>query len=236
MNSRNTMMLGIGVAIALVISAGVAYGMIGQTAFRQGTYTSSLTGGSGFGGGMMGGISTTTTQQGTNSGGVTGASGYGGGMMGGYGGSSYQGGMMGGYGQSTYPGGIMGGGFGGMMGSFGGMMSGFGGMMSQLSQYMGNYANHMQNWRANGTFVAIVNYGFYPASLTVPTGTTVTWVNMDFVQHTVTAGTEQAPTNLFDSHELNHMQSFSYTFSAPGTFTYYCDVHPNMIGTVTVTG
>jgi len=101
---------------------------------------------------------------------------------------------------------------------------------------MGNYWSNTQNGTAHGAFVAIVNYGFYPASLTITKGTTVTWVNMDFVQHTVTAGTEQAPTNLFDSHELSHMQSFSYTFSMPGTYAYYCDVHPSMIGTVTVTG
>ena len=108
--------------------------------------------------------------------------------------------------------------------------------MSHYLQFMGNYSSYLQNGTASGAFVAMVNYGFYPASLTVPIGTTVTWVNMDFVQHTVTAGTEQAPTNLFDSHELNHMQSFSYTFSTPGTYTFYCDVHPNMIGTIVVTG
>jgi plastocyanin len=195
MNSRNTIMLGLGVAIVLVISAGAAYGMMGRTAPQQSAYAS----------------------------GVTGASGYGGGMMGGYGGPIYSGGMMGG-------------GYGGMMGGYGGMMSGYGGMMSQFSQFMGNYASHTQNGTTNGAFVAIMNYGFYPASLTVTKGTTVTWMNMDLVQHTVTAGTEQAPTNLFDSHELNHMQSFSYTFSTPGTYTYYCDVHPNMIGVVIVTG
>jgi plastocyanin len=194
MNSRNTIMLGIGVAIALIISAGAAYGMMGQTGLQQSTYTSSVTSGSGYGGGMMGG-----------------------------------------YGGSIYPGGMMGGEYGGMMGS-GGMMSGYGGVMNQFSQFMGNHSSHMQNGRANSAFVTIMNYGFYPATLTVPRGTTVTWVNMDFLQHTVTAGPELAPTNLFDSHELNHMQSFSYTFRTPGTYTYYCDVHPGMIGIVTVTG
>lgn len=206
-------MLGVGVAIALVISAGAAYGMMGRTTPQQSTYTSSVTGASGYLGGMMGGSS-------GYSGGMT-RGGYGGGMMGGYGGSIYQGGMMGGY--------------GGMMRG-GGMMGGYGGMMSQYSQFMGNYSSSTQSGRANGAFVAIANYGFYPASLTVTKGSTVTWVNMDFVQHTVTAGTEQAPTNLFDSHELNHMQSFSYTFSTPGTYIYYCDIHPYMLGTIVVTG
>ena len=185
-------MLGLGVAIALVLSAGVVYGMMGtQTPPQQSKYAGS---GSVYGGGMMG----------------TGNSAYSRGTMGGFGG-------------------MMGGGYGGMMG-------GYGGMMGQFSQYMANNWNHMWNRTASGALVAIVNYGFYPVTLTVSKGTTVTWVNMDFVQHTVTAGSEQAPTGLFDSHELNHMQSFSYTFSTTGTYTYYCDVHPNMVGTIIVTG
>ena len=109
------------------------------------------------------------------------------------------------------------------------MMGGYGGMMSQ-------YLNPSGSSVGSGAFVAIVNYGFYPTTLTVSKGTTVTWVNMDFVQHTVTSGTEQAPTGLFDSHELNHMQSFSYTFSTPGTYVYFCDIHPSMTGAITVTG
>ncbi len=108
--------------------------------------------------------------------------------------------------------------------------------MSQFSENMGNYGSHMRNGVTHQAFVAVVNDGFFPATLTVSKGTAVTWVNMDFVQHTVTAGTEQAPTSLFDSHELGHMQGFSYTFSTSGTYTYYCDIHPSMIGTVVVTG
>jgi len=194
MNTRNAMMLGLGVAIALVISAGAVYGMLGGTAPQQSTGTSSVAAGSGHGGGMMGE-----------------------------------------YGGSIYPGGMMGGGYG-VVSSFGGMMSGYGGMMNQLSQLVGNHWSQTGNGTASGAFVAIMNYDFYPTSLTIPEGTTVTWVNMDFVKHTVTSGSEQAQTNLFDSHELNHMQSFSYTFSAPGTYTYYCDIHPNMVGTIVVTG
>lgn len=128
------------------------------------------------------------------------------------------------------------GGFRGMMGGYGGhgMMGGFGGMMGQFQNYAGSYLQHFWN-TSLGPVVAIVNYGFYPSSLTVSAGTTVTWVNMDFVQHTVTSGSGRSPTSLFDSHELYHMQSFSYTFGATGTYTYYCDVHPEMVGTVVVT-
>ena len=187
MNSKNKMTLALGAAIALVISAGAAYGAMGQTAREQSTYT----------------------------GGVAAGLGYGGGMMGGYGGSSY-------------PGATMGGGYGGIMG-------GFGGTMGQFSQFMGGHWGNARDGAASGAFVAIANYGFYPATLDVVKGTTVTWVNMDLVQHTVTSGTDQAPTGLFDSHELSHMQSFSYTFTAPGTYVYYCDIHPGMTGTIVVT-
>jgi plastocyanin len=141
--------------------------------------------------------------------------------------SAYPGGMMSGYvyrsgqqgGSTTYS--------GGMMGGYGGMMGGYGGMMSQ-------YPNYTRNTTESGAFVAIFNYGFYPTSLIVSKGTTVTWVNMDLVQHTVTSGSEQAPTSLFDSHELSHMQSFSYTFNMPGTYTYFCDIHLDMVGTIIV--
>jgi plastocyanin len=71
---------------------------------------------------------------------------------------------------------------------------------------------------------------FQPDSLTVPAGTTVTWINRDIVRHTVTS-TE----GLFDSDRLGSGESFSYTFNEPGTFDYYCTIHPIMQGTVIVT-
>ena len=83
--------------------------------------------------------------------------------------------------------------------------------------------------------VMIVDYAFYPANITVPKGTTVTWINMDFVSHTVTSGSPQSPTNVFDSQELSRMQSFSYTFTSTGVYPYFCDTHPEMVGTITVT-
>jgi plastocyanin len=148
--------------------------------------------------------------------------------------------MMGGYGYggvppagpSNYWGGVM---RGGMMGGYwysngpNGSSYPYWGMMGDYG-----YPGYVWNGTASGTLVTVFNYGFHPATLTVSRGTTVTWVNMDFVQHTVTSGSEQAPTGLFDSHELSHMQSFSYTFNAPGTYTYFCDVHPDMVGTVIV--
>jgi plastocyanin len=114
-------------------------------------------------------------------------------------------------------------------------MDRFGGMMGQMAQHMGGIWSHTSNGTESGKFLAIMSYAFYPSSITIPRGTIVTWVNMDFTQHTVTSGTEQAPTGVFDSSPLGHMQSFSYTFNTPGTYSYYCDLHPNMTGTIRVT-
>ena len=81
--------------------------------------------------------------------------------------------------------------------------------------------------------VAIRHYAFSPGSLTVQVGATVRWVNMDFVGHTVSFGTHEDPTGV-ESPLLGHMGSFAYTFTEPGTYTYHCDPHPYMTGSVVV--
>ncbi len=78
--------------------------------------------------------------------------------------------------------------------------------------------------------VAIVNYTFEPMELTIKVGTTVTWENKDAVPHTVTADN-----GAFDSGRMNQGDKFSFTFNEPGTYTYICDIHPYMKGTITVT-
>jgi len=101
---------------------------------------------------------------------------------------------------------------------------------------------------ATNTTVLIINYAYLPADLTVPVGTTVTWVNQDSVGHTVTEGDPNSPTQanmrVFDSSGegvngkvalIGAGQSWSYTFTTPGTYEYYCIVHPYMIGHITVT-
>lgn len=77
--------------------------------------------------------------------------------------------------------------------------------------------------------VNIDNFSFVPKTLTVPAGTTVTWTNHDDVPHTVVS-TKKA----FASPALDTDQRFSYRFTAPGTYPYYCSVHPMMTGTVVV--
>ena len=77
--------------------------------------------------------------------------------------------------------------------------------------------------------VKIDNYSFTPQTITVPAGTTVTWTNSDDVPHTV-AATDLA----FHSKAMDTDEQYSHTFDAPGTYKYFCTVHPRMQGTVVV--
>jgi plastocyanin len=77
--------------------------------------------------------------------------------------------------------------------------------------------------------VAIDNFSFTPPTVTVSAGTTVTWVNHDDVPHTVTANDHG-----FSSKALDTDERYSRLFAAPGTYTYYCAVHPHMTGQVVV--
>jgi plastocyanin len=79
--------------------------------------------------------------------------------------------------------------------------------------------------------VAIQNFAFSPATVTVKAGTTITWTNRDFDAHTVTAMSAGS----FHSPTLNTGQSFQYTFTTPGRFDYLCTIHPFMTATVVVT-
>lgn len=77
--------------------------------------------------------------------------------------------------------------------------------------------------------VAIANFTFEPAALTVPAGTMVTWVNRDDIPHLVDAGDDS-----FASPPLDTGDSFSVTLTTPGAITYFCSLHPHMTGTITV--
>jgi len=81
--------------------------------------------------------------------------------------------------------------------------------------------------------VAIQNYAFSPSTLNVKVGDTVTWTNMDTAPHTVTVSSGPVK---FASGNLAKGDKFSYTFKTAGTYSYYCAVHPDMKGTVVVTG
>lgn len=78
--------------------------------------------------------------------------------------------------------------------------------------------------------VAISNFAFVPANLTIKKGTTVTWTNTDDAQHTVTGDTSGPASSL-----LAKGSTYSFTFAAAGTVSYHCSPHPFMHGTITVT-
>jgi len=86
---------------------------------------------------------------------------------------------------------------------------------------------------SDSTVVRIVaNAGsnsFSPNPVEVKVGETVTWINDDSGRHTVTS-----KDGFFDSGMMGKGQSFSYTFDKTGEYTYHCEPHPNMVGTVVV--
>ena len=87
----------------------------------------------------------------------------------------------------------------------------------------------------NPNQVMMKDMAFSPASLTVSVGTTVTWINNDGVNHTVTSGTPGNNTGVFDSGNIAPSGKFTFTFNTKGNFQYYCTLHPTqMQASVTV--
>lgn len=82
---------------------------------------------------------------------------------------------------------------------------------------------------ATGDEVAIVDFTFDPAGLTVPAGTTVTFTNEDSAPHTATADDDS-----FDTGDLEEGDTAEVTFDEPGEVPYFCNIHNYMRGTVTV--
>jgi amicyanin len=77
--------------------------------------------------------------------------------------------------------------------------------------------------------VAIDNFTFNPQTLTVKAGTTVTWTNKDDIPHAIAAVGKQ-----FKSKVMDTDNSYSFTFTTPGTYAYFCSLHPHMTGTIMV--
>jgi len=80
--------------------------------------------------------------------------------------------------------------------------------------------------------VSIEAFAFHSDDLTIPAGTTVTWTNDEgAIAHTTTSDD-----GLWDSNTLDPGEQLSFTFEGPGTFAYFCSIHPSMTATVTVEG
>ena len=82
--------------------------------------------------------------------------------------------------------------------------------------------------RAEDVAVKISNFTFNPPQVTVKAGTTVTWTNEDDIPHTIVS-----PPGI-RSKPLDSEDKFSFTFTTPGTYKYFCSLHPHMTGTIVV--
>lgn len=79
------------------------------------------------------------------------------------------------------------------------------------------------------TQVKIDNFVFSPNPLTVAVGSTIRWTNQDDIPHNVVSDDKS-----FKSKALDTDDTFTYTFTKPGTYTYFCSIHPKMTGKVIV--
>jgi len=83
---------------------------------------------------------------------------------------------------------------------------------------------------ANKNTIEIKDFNFNPKTLTVKSGEKITWINRDEEPHTVVSVEKQFK----KSSALDTDQEFTITAGAPGTYTYFCSVHPKMTGTIVV--
>jgi plastocyanin len=93
---------------------------------------------------------------------------------------------------------------------------------------IGNIGN-AESTSSDASAVKIDNFSFTPTTVTVPAGTTVTWTNADDIPHTIVSDDQS-----FKSKALDTDEQFSYTFTKPGTYSYFCSIHPRMNAKVVV--
>jgi plastocyanin len=79
------------------------------------------------------------------------------------------------------------------------------------------------------TVVKIDNFTFTPNVVTVPAGSTIRWINKDDIPHNVVTEDKTIKSKVMDTDE-----QFSYTFTKPGTYPYFCSIHPKMTGKIVV--
>ena len=82
--------------------------------------------------------------------------------------------------------------------------------------------------------VTIKLFQYQPGRIQAGVGSTVTWLNEDEIFHTVTAGEPDKKGGGFDAALDGKGKSFSFTFSQPGTYTYYCERHEHMRGEIEI--
>src|SRR5262252_9115835 len=95
------------------------------------------------------------------------------------------------------------------------------------------FAGDMKNMGSSGSGenkIAIKDFAFNPQTIKVKSGEKITWINRDEEPHTVVSVEKQFK----KSSALDTDQEFTITAGAPGTYTYFCSVHPKMTGTIVV--
>jgi plastocyanin len=102
---------------------------------------------------------------------------------------------------------------------------GLGGIVGERKSFVAS----AQDKTASTAEVKIDNFVFGPTAITVPVGTTVTWVNRDDIPHTVVSTDK-----VFKSKVLDTDEKFSFTFTKAGEYPYFCSIHPKMTGKVVV--
>jgi plastocyanin len=102
---------------------------------------------------------------------------------------------------------------------------GLGGLVAEHKSFV----TRAQEKPASAAEVKIDNFVFGPAAVTVTAGTTVTWINRDDIPHTVVSTDK-----VFKSKVLDTDEKFSFTFTKPGEYPYFCSIHPKMTGKVVV--
>lgn len=97
-------------------------------------------------------------------------------------------------------------------------------LFSGIHAYAGDSGQMASKYQVN-----IQDFSFQPATLNVPVGATVTWTNKDEEPHTVYSNDD-----VFKSKALDSDEAFSFTFKKPGTYKYFCSVHPKMVAMIVV--
>ncbi|MCH7488756.1 MAG: cupredoxin family copper-binding protein [Chloroflexi bacterium] len=77
--------------------------------------------------------------------------------------------------------------------------------------------------------IEIIGFQYRPPNLSVPVGATVTWLNLDVAAHD-----SAARDGMWETVLLQRDEEFAVTFDEPGTWDYYCTIHPYMTATLTV--
>ena len=102
-------------------------------------------------------------------------------------------------------------------------------LVMQLAAHAQGASATSQDSKGSTVDVKIDNFSFSPATITIPAGTTVKWTNRDDIPHTVVNDDQK-----FQSKALDTDDTYSYTFTKPGTYPYFCSIHPKMTGKVIV--